>query len=153
MGTSATHWACRMTCDNGGDDLEVLEDDGEVLRSLDLERGRVSASWALTLVDGVRRTFHCAQKDQAFSEVHMTTEMLKGRTAPEMLIDKRAGYFSFLNIFRSIYPTSFLDLLPNGSSVVGDPPGQVRVSHPELLFLLLFLSKGKQKSYFLLTIA
>lgn len=52
-----------MTCDNGRDDLEILEDDGAVLRSLDLERGRVSASWALTLVDGVRCTSHCAEKD------------------------------------------------------------------------------------------
>lgn len=45
MGVSATHWAWRMTRDNSREDLEVLEDDGELLRSLDRERGRVSASY------------------------------------------------------------------------------------------------------------
>ena len=35
-------------------------------------------------------------------------------------------YFSFLNIFGSIYPTPFLDSLPASFIVVGDPPGQVK---------------------------
>lgn len=83
-------------------------DDAEVLRSalgaLTCKGAELKPSVALTLV---RSTFRWAQEGEAFPASHMTTEIRKVHTAPEMLIDKGADYFSFLNVFWNIYPTSF----------------------------------------------